>query len=89
MGAQKTITSPDPTPGADVLALREQALSFLDSVHLDVIETLYRSGFSRDALRLMAEKCEVSDADVVARMAAVDSEESPSPPPVVKSERGR
>lgn len=85
MGASKTITSPDPTLGADVLALRAQALAFLEATHLDVIEVLYRSGFSKDSLRLMAEKCEVPDADAVARMAAVDAERPPSPPLVVKS----
>lgn len=89
MGASKTITSPNPTPGADVLALRAQALTFLESTHLDVIEVLYRSGFSKESLRLMAEKYGVSDADVVTRLASVDSEKAPSPAPVPKSSRGR
>jgi len=89
MGKSKTITSPDPTPGADVLTLRGEALSFLESTHLDVIEVLYRSGFSKDSLRLMAEKCGVPDADVVARMAAVDAETVAPPAPAVKPPRGQ
>lgn len=83
MGASKTITSPDPTPGADVLALRTEALAFLEGTHLDVIEVLYRSGFSKESLRLMAEKCNVPDADVLARIAVVDAEKSPIPAPVI------
>lgn len=90
MGASKTITSPDPTPGADVLALRAQALAFLEVTHLDVIEALYRSGFSKESLRLMAEKCVVPDADAVARMATVDAETVPGPtPPAAKPPRGQ
>lgn len=80
MGSSKTITSPDPTPNADVLALRAQAIAFIESSHLDLIEALYRSGFSKEALRLTAEKCSVADADVLARLAVVDAEKVPAPP---------
>lgn len=89
MGASKTITSPDPS-GGDVLTHRGEGLAFIETVHLDALELLYRSGYSKDVVRLIGEKCGVDDADVTARLTEVDAEASPeASAPSVRSPRGQ
>lgn len=73
MGVEKVIISPDPTQDADVITLRAEAMAFVNASKLDALEALFLSGYSRDVVRLCAEDCGVSDADVVARLDAVEA----------------